>query len=158
MCDQLWPKLLQFGCSPALPERIFSRCLDDVVQAQEERRRNGNRSKWAKESDKEFLMRMLATNREEDSSSSPSPSPLIRTEHTDFHESYACCRQRYLRSYIFTSKKPTAAQRTKNWIKEKKKKNLKAGDKNLKGRTCSFMDSCLKVLLFCVAKVDVNEY
>lgn len=138
-------------------------CLDDVVHVQEERRRNGNRSKWAKESDKEFLMRMLAANREEDSSSSPSPSPspLRRTEHTDFHESYACCRQRYLRSYIFTSKKPTAAQRTKNWIKEKmKKKNLiKAGDENLKGRrTCSFMESCLKVMLLCVAKVNVHEY
>lgn len=133
-------------------------CLDDVVHAQEERRRNGNRSKWAKESDKEFLMRMLATNREEaDSSSSPSPSPLRRTEHTDFHDSYACCRQRYLRSYIFTRKKPTAAQRTKNWIKEKKK-NLKASDENLKGRTCSFTDSCLKVLLLCVAKVDGHEY
>lgn len=132
-------------------------CLDDVVHFQEERRRNGNRSKWAKESDKEFLMRMLATNREEDSSSSPSPSPLRRTEHTDFHDSYACCRQRYLRSYIFTRKKPTAAQRTKNWIKEKKK-NLKASDENLKGRTCSFTDSCLKVLLLCVAKVDGHEY
>lgn len=133
-------------------------CLDDVLIGRQESRRYGNRSKWAKESDKEFLMRMLGIEKGEDvSSSSPSSTPdtTRREPPTGLPESYASIRQRYLRSYTFSSKKQSAAQRTKNWIKEKRT-TFMAG--NLKGRSCSFMDACLKFLLLCVAKVDVREF
>ncbi|KAA8531787.1 hypothetical protein F0562_006496 [Nyssa sinensis] len=75
---------------------------------------------WA-QADKEFL-RMVSENkleRESSSSNSPIRSPVRRLP-TNRHESYACSRQRYLRSYTF-SRKETVSQRTKKWLKEKQK-------------------------------------
>ncbi|KAK9136414.1 hypothetical protein Syun_015744 [Stephania yunnanensis] len=76
------------------------------------------------------------------------------------HESYVC-RQRYLRSYTFSTRKETVAERGKKWFKERRNVRKRAtctcGDGVC--YTCtSGLGFIFRFFLSCMAKVDVHEF
>lgn len=114
---------------------------------------------WA-QADKEFLRKLTID--DTNTSSSSSSSVIVRS--SNCQQSYAY-RQRYLRSYTF-SRKESAAQRTKKWLKDHKHKfkdnnNSKQEDRFISTSTsgsCSFIHVVFKFLFLCVAKVDVRSW
>ncbi|GMP31643.1 hypothetical protein CsSME_00005777 [Camellia sinensis var. sinensis] len=153
-------------------------CILDVQSPLPLEKRHMKLYQWA-QADKEFL-RLLTKNKQEEgsssSSSAPSPSPSFSSSSssssppplgyarppTNLHESYAW-RQRYLRSYTFSTKKQTTAAKTKKWLSAKKKNYLIKPNNDPKVKkvsengSCSFIDALFKFVFLCVAKVDVHE-
>jgi hypothetical protein len=100
------------------------------------------------ESDAEFLRKVSMEKKREKGLL----SSLIDndSEKYSYHESYVS-RQRFLRSYTFSKKKETAAEKTKKWLKEKQNNSGSSGSCN------SFLHYVFKFLFLCVAEVDVQE-
>ncbi|XP_030529643.1 uncharacterized protein LOC115740305 [Rhodamnia argentea] len=118
---------------------------------------------WA-ESDARFLRMISASARD----------GAVGGGRDPFVDGYVC-RQRFLRSYKFSQKEETVAQRTKKWLrgakqsaaaqstsKEEGKNENKGKKKNKKKKSigdgsCSFLEAVFNFLFLCVAKVDVDD-
>ncbi|KAI6695335.1 hypothetical protein NL676_023045 [Syzygium grande] len=120
--------------------------------------------RWA-ESDARFL-RMITAGSRDDAAVGDDPGVDV--------DGYAC-RQRFLRSYKFSQKEETVAQRTKKWLRAKQGgaaerpaskeegRNESEGRKRRRKRksngdgSCSFLEAVFNFLFLCVAKVDVDD-
>ncbi|KAG2724675.1 hypothetical protein I3843_01G027400 [Carya illinoinensis] len=100
-------------------------CLDDNAEAPPVKVSSFMKLyKWP-ESDAEFLIRKVnMEDEEEESTAIRFPLNSGRSPVYHYHESFAS-RQRYLRSYTF-SRKETVGEKTKRWLKRKKKVAIKA--------------------------------
>ncbi|KAK9108774.1 hypothetical protein Sjap_016834 [Stephania japonica] len=119
------------------------------------------------EADAEFVKLMSKNEAEGPSNSSQTRSSSFSSSSRNWsyiscHESYVC-RQRYLRSYTFTTRKETVAERGKKWFKERKNVRKRGINKDRCGDgvcyTCtSGLGFIFRFFLSCMAKVDVHEF
>ncbi|GLU13671.1 hypothetical protein SLE2022_302910 [Rubroshorea leprosula] len=130
--------------------------------------------KWP-EGEKMFLKKLIIENEKLAKPSSPLsdrsqgptksrslPSDFEPSEYSEGY-SYAYSRRRFLGIYRFTTKKEeeNVVKRTKRWFRERRQRKSRKSqlDKSVNGGSAGcFPLSWLKVLLVCVAEVDVHDH